>query len=255
MVSFHAHPDDECISGGGVMRAAADAGHRVVLVVATRGEHGEVADGVLATARPSAERRVEETHAPRRCWASPGSSSSATSTPGWSTRPPTTRPGRSGPPTSRRPPSGSRRSCATRTPRCSPLRRARRLRPPRPHPGAPGRSARRRARGHAPGLRGTSNRDEFREMHGHGARGGRRTAPSWTPRPSASPESESPPASTSPRALDAKRAAMRAHPQPDRRRLLLPRARRRPFALAFGTEWFIRAGGDPAHREDTLFPA
>ena len=27
------------------------------------------------------------------------------------------------------------------------------------------------------------------------------------------------------------------------------------FALAFGTEWFIRLDGDPAHREDTLFPA
>ena len=45
LVSFHAHPDDECISCGGVMRKAADEGHRVVLVVATRGEHGEVDDG------------------------------------------------------------------------------------------------------------------------------------------------------------------------------------------------------------------
>jgi len=38
LVSFHAHPDDECIACGGVIRKAADQGHRIVLVVATRGE-------------------------------------------------------------------------------------------------------------------------------------------------------------------------------------------------------------------------
>lgn len=40
-VFFHAHPDDEAITTGGTMIRAADAGHRVVLVVATRGELGE----------------------------------------------------------------------------------------------------------------------------------------------------------------------------------------------------------------------
>jgi LmbE family N-acetylglucosaminyl deacetylase len=45
LVSFHAHPDDECIACGGVIRKAADAGHRVVLVVATRGEEGEIPEG------------------------------------------------------------------------------------------------------------------------------------------------------------------------------------------------------------------
>ena len=63
MVTFHAHPDDECIGCGGVMRAAADAGHRVVLVVATRGEHGEIVADVLAPGQTLAERRVQETHA------------------------------------------------------------------------------------------------------------------------------------------------------------------------------------------------
>jgi len=63
LVSFHAHPDDECISCGGVMRKAADEGHRVVLVVATRGEHGEVADGFLDDGEELWERRVKETHA------------------------------------------------------------------------------------------------------------------------------------------------------------------------------------------------
>ncbi len=38
LVSFHAHPDDEAIATGGSMAKAAAAGHRVVLVVATRGD-------------------------------------------------------------------------------------------------------------------------------------------------------------------------------------------------------------------------
>ena len=37
VVFFHAHPDDEAIATGGTMAALADAGHRVVLVTATRG--------------------------------------------------------------------------------------------------------------------------------------------------------------------------------------------------------------------------
>ncbi|WP_216208193.1 PIG-L family deacetylase [Amycolatopsis aidingensis] len=63
LVSFHAHPDDESIACGGVMRKAFEEGHRVVLVVATRGEHGEVADGFLTEGEQLWQRRVEETHA------------------------------------------------------------------------------------------------------------------------------------------------------------------------------------------------
>jgi LmbE family N-acetylglucosaminyl deacetylase len=63
LVSFHAHPDDECIACGGVMRKAYEEGHRVVLVVATRGEHGEVDDGFLAEGEQLWERRVIETQA------------------------------------------------------------------------------------------------------------------------------------------------------------------------------------------------
>jgi LmbE family N-acetylglucosaminyl deacetylase len=62
MVSFHAHPDDECIVTGGVMRKAYEDGHRVVLVVATRGEAGEVPDGFLSDGEPLWQRRVAETH-------------------------------------------------------------------------------------------------------------------------------------------------------------------------------------------------
>ncbi|KMS86639.1 PIG-L family deacetylase [Prauserella rugosa] len=66
LVTFHAHPDDECITCGGVMRMAADQGHRVVLVVATRGEHGEVPEGFLDPGEPLWRRRVAETHAAGR---------------------------------------------------------------------------------------------------------------------------------------------------------------------------------------------
>jgi LmbE family N-acetylglucosaminyl deacetylase len=61
LVSFHAHPDDESIATGGVMAKAAAEGHRVVLVVATKGENGEVAPGFLDEGETLGQRRVEET--------------------------------------------------------------------------------------------------------------------------------------------------------------------------------------------------
>lgn len=63
VVSFHAHPDDEAIATAGVMAKAVAEGHRVVLVTATRGEHGEVVEGVLAEGEPLAERRAAELEA------------------------------------------------------------------------------------------------------------------------------------------------------------------------------------------------
>jgi LmbE family N-acetylglucosaminyl deacetylase len=63
LISFHAHPDDESIACGGVMRKAVDEGHRVVLVIATRGENGEVPDGFLDDGEELWQRRVEETYA------------------------------------------------------------------------------------------------------------------------------------------------------------------------------------------------
>ena len=59
-VFFHAHPDDEAIQTGGTMARMAADGHRVVLVTATRGELGEVPDGVLRPGETLAARRVEE---------------------------------------------------------------------------------------------------------------------------------------------------------------------------------------------------
>ncbi len=60
VVFVHAHPDDEAIATGGTMAALAGAGHRVVLVTATRGELGEVPDGLLAPGETLADRRKAE---------------------------------------------------------------------------------------------------------------------------------------------------------------------------------------------------
>ena len=63
LVSFHAHPDDEAIACGGTMAKAAAAGHRVVAVFATRGERGEVDDGVLEPGEELGHRREREVEA------------------------------------------------------------------------------------------------------------------------------------------------------------------------------------------------
>ncbi len=62
LVCFHAHPDDEVISTGGTIARAAAEGHRVVLVVATNGDHGEVPDD-LQPGETLVDRRRTETDA------------------------------------------------------------------------------------------------------------------------------------------------------------------------------------------------
>jgi LmbE family N-acetylglucosaminyl deacetylase len=62
-VFFHAHPDDECVLTAGTMVQVAASGHRTVLVMATRGEHGEVDDGVLASGETLGEHRTVELEA------------------------------------------------------------------------------------------------------------------------------------------------------------------------------------------------
>jgi LmbE family N-acetylglucosaminyl deacetylase len=62
LVVLHAHPDDESIQTGGTMAKAAADGHRVTLVIATRGEHGEVVPGVLDDGEPLGLRRIAETY-------------------------------------------------------------------------------------------------------------------------------------------------------------------------------------------------
>src|SRR6478752_932302 len=63
LVFFHAHPDDEAIATGGTMARVASEGHRVVLVCATKGELGEVAEGFLADGETLTDRRVDEVQA------------------------------------------------------------------------------------------------------------------------------------------------------------------------------------------------
>lgn len=60
LVCFHAHPDDEVFTTGGIMRLAANAGHRVVLVTATDGALGEFPEGILTDGETLAERRKRE---------------------------------------------------------------------------------------------------------------------------------------------------------------------------------------------------
>ena len=60
LVTFHAHPDDETIITAGTIARAKSEGHRVVLVVATKGELGEQAPGTVAPSETLAERRVAE---------------------------------------------------------------------------------------------------------------------------------------------------------------------------------------------------
>ncbi len=65
LVCFHAHPDDEVISTGGTIARASAEGHRVVLVVATNGDHGEVPED-LGPGETLVERRRAETEASAR---------------------------------------------------------------------------------------------------------------------------------------------------------------------------------------------
>jgi len=59
IVCLHAHPDDEATSTGGTIARAVADGHRVVLVVATNGDHGEVPDD-LAPGETLVDRRRTE---------------------------------------------------------------------------------------------------------------------------------------------------------------------------------------------------
>lgn len=59
LVCLHAHPDDESITTGGTIARAAAEGHRVVIVIATDGAHGEVPDDLAEGETLVDRRRVE----------------------------------------------------------------------------------------------------------------------------------------------------------------------------------------------------
>jgi hypothetical protein len=63
LVAFHAHPDDEALLDAGTLARTAQEGHRVVLVLATRGDAGDVGDGVLRADEGLAQRRSSEAEA------------------------------------------------------------------------------------------------------------------------------------------------------------------------------------------------
>jgi LmbE family N-acetylglucosaminyl deacetylase len=65
-VFFHAHPDDEAIATAGTMAKAVHDGHRVVLVCATLGEHGTPVPGVLEDGEELWRRRSKELEAAGR---------------------------------------------------------------------------------------------------------------------------------------------------------------------------------------------
>lgn len=61
LVAFHAHPDDESLAMGGTLARASKEGHRVVVVVATNGDHGEKPEGT--TVASLVETRMREMQA------------------------------------------------------------------------------------------------------------------------------------------------------------------------------------------------
>lgn len=59
VVFVHAHPDDEASQSSGSMARAVAEGHRVVLVVATNGDHGDAADDLAEGETVVLRRRAE----------------------------------------------------------------------------------------------------------------------------------------------------------------------------------------------------
>ena len=154
--SFHAHPDDEAILVGGTLAPGGRGRPPRRAGVRDPGDLGEVADGVLGArrgARPTGA-RWRRGAGRRRAGRGAGGVPPLPWTRAWPGSPPTTDPARywrrrrrGGEPAGGDPPRGAGRGRHR-------LRRPRRVRAPRPHPGAPRGSARRRARPDATRLRG-----------------------------------------------------------------------------------------------------
>ncbi|HUK34295.1 MAG TPA: PIG-L deacetylase family protein [Vicinamibacterales bacterium] len=62
MLAVFAHPDDESVACGGTLARLADAGARVVLLCASRGERGSVSDPALVACDELASVRSRELH-------------------------------------------------------------------------------------------------------------------------------------------------------------------------------------------------
>ena len=86
LLMIFAHPDDESFGFAGTMLALADAGVQMSLIVATRGEEGEILVPGLATKENLGEVREGELRAAMKSSASTTSTSSDIGTPGCPTR-------------------------------------------------------------------------------------------------------------------------------------------------------------------------
>src|SRR4051794_41353095 len=60
LMAVHAHPDDECLSTGGILARYTAEGARSILVTCTDGAVGEIADPSLATPENLAQVRAGE---------------------------------------------------------------------------------------------------------------------------------------------------------------------------------------------------
>ena len=257
MVTFHAHPDDEAISCGGVMRAAADAGHRVVLVVATRGEHGEIADGLLRPGETLAERRVAETHAAATIlgvarvefldYVDSGMAGTATNhTPG----------------------SFASADVQEAAGRLAALLREEDAEVLTCYDALGGYGHPDHVQVHRVGMRAgelagtprvyqaTTNRDAMRRLLAEARAAGARESdlPDLDVESMGTPEAELTTRVDVRPWLAAKRAAMRAHASQIAEESFFLAVPDEGFALAFGTEWFVHVGVPPGRLETTLFP-
>ena len=252
IVFVHAHPDDEASSTCGSMARASAEGHRVVLVVCTNGEHGESPDD-LADGELLVDRRRRETEASaavlgvaRIAWLGYGDSGMT----GWEQNAASGlvlagRSRRGGRAAGHDPARGARR-------RRRPLRLARWLRPPRPHPGPSGRPSGRRPGRHAEAVRGHVQPRPARPLDGRGARTPpeelrperpcrRRQPVRARPRPSCTSPPTSPTTSRS-------SASARRPRQPGHRHRHVPRHARRTLRHVGGDGVVHRAGAPPGLR-------
>ena len=237
------------------MARAAAEGHRVVLVVCTDGDHGESPDD-LGEGETLVDRRRREAatsaararRRPDRLARLPGLRDDGVAAERRSGVVLAGRRRRGRRAVGRDPARGARR-------RRRPLRLARRLRPPRPHPGPPRRPPRRRPRGHAEAVRGR-----------------RSTATSWwrcrRTTPNApddfdpnGPADDGNPFGTAEAEHQPRRRRVGVHPTLKRQALAAHASQvtdigmflampDEVFDRFFGTEWFIEpgAGSGPAHR-------